>query len=187
MRHQKHQRPRHNESTGNQANGNQVSQRQFDDAIEDQDEIIDEEAEEDLGPSTTPLPDVLELSLSRSLMRRLFDSAREEGVSLEDFASELIAEGVVLRAWEIVEKKATMRGGANQGNFQRQNNLNQQNQQGGHNNSGNGHQRGFSAGNKMAQKKLQRQARQHASSMDLMADKAAFLEYVRNQEKKRSR
>jgi hypothetical protein len=186
MRHQKHPRPRHNDSTGNQANGNQVSNRQFDDSGEDQDEIFEEEAEEDLGPSITPLPDVLELALSRSLMRRLFDSAREEGVSLEDFASELISEGVVLRAWEIVEKKATMRGGANQGNFQRQNNLNQQNQQGGHSNS-NGHQRGFNGGNKMAQKKLQRQARQHASSMDLMADKAAFLEYVRNQEKKRSR
>ncbi|MCX6116417.1 MAG: hypothetical protein NT027_02660 [Proteobacteria bacterium] len=129
------------------------------------------------------------LSMGQSLLRKLTEYAREEGVSREELAAELVSEGLVLRAWEIVERKATLRGNA--GNSQSQNfgrNGNNQGQNQGNNAAGHAqsHQQKYQqGGNKMAQRKLQRQARQHANSMDLMSDKAAFLEYVRNQEKKR--
>lgn len=139
------------------------------------------------------LPVPLTLKLSRSLVRKLTDNAREEGVTMEELAAELVAEGVVLRAWEIVEKKAAMRGGnsapRDQGGFNNRqgNSLSGNQSQGNHGSNHNPHapRQQFQGGNKMAQKKLQRQARQHANAMDLMSDKAAFLEYVRNQEKKR--
>jgi hypothetical protein len=144
----------------------------------------DAELDDDFGGQRELLPQQLVLNLSRALLRRLSDSAREEGVTMEDLASELISEGVVLRAWEIVEKKATMRGGPN-AQPQGQSNFNRGNSNAQPNNNNHNHQRNFGPGNKMAQKKLQRQTRQHANAMDLMADKAAFIEYVRNQEKKR--
>jgi len=148
----------------------------------------DEDSEDEFNlqydTRSEPTPAFLTVKMTRALIRRLTDSAREEGVSPEELAAELISEGVVLRAWEIVEKKATMRGGSQQGqNFNRPNSNNNGNVAQNQNNHN--HQRPFQGGNKMAQKKLQRQARQHANAMDLMADKAAFLEYVRNQEKKR--
>lgn len=157
------------------------------------DEMDDEGEDEDDSPGQRDhLHAPLTLHLSRALVRKLRDNSREEGVSMEELAAELITEGVVLRAWEIVERKATMRGGnasqGNQGgnanNFNRGNNGN--GNHGNHQHNNHSHQqKHFTPGNKMAQKKLQRQARQHANAMDLMADKAAFLEYVRNQEKKR--
>lgn len=161
-------------------------------ATNSENEVYEDE-EEYAANQIDPISHPITLRLSRSLIRKLTDNAREEGVTIEELASELVAEGVVLRAWEIVEKKATMRGGntnqGNQGNFNRGGNNTAGNQSiGNHGNTPNhgGHQRPFQqGGNKMAQKKLQRQARQHANAMDLMADKAAFLEYVRNQEKKR--
>lgn len=154
---------------------------------------LDEDDDEDAPGQRDHLHQSLTLHLSRALARKLRDNSREEGVTMEELAAELVAEGVVLRAWEIVERKATMRGGnANQGN-QGNNNFNRGNNgSGNHANHGNNAHsnqssppKHFTPGNKMAQKKLQRQARQHANAMDLMQDKAAFLEYVRNQEKKR--
>lgn len=152
-------------------------------------EMQDDEANEGLDETPEPLPETLTIRVSKILHRKLRDNAREEGVTIDELISELLAEGVVLRAWEIVERKHTMRGG-NQGNFNR----NQQNgnvngnvasgntQQGNQQHRNQFQQQG---GNRQAQKKLQRQARQHANAMDLLQDKAAFLEYVRNQEKKR--
>ena len=152
----------------------------------DLDDDQDEQGQNDL--ILTPMT----LNLSRSLVRKLADTAREEGVSPQELAAELVAEGVVVRAWEIVEKKAAMRGGnAGQGNSSpnRPGNSGNGNVQSGNNHNNhsnhNNHQRQFPPGNKMAQKKLQRQTRQHANAMDLMSDKAAFIEYVRSQEKKR--
>jgi hypothetical protein len=116
----------------------------------------------------------------------LHDNAREEGVSIDELISELLAEGVVLRAFEIVERKHTMRGGSQQHRNPQNGNVNGNV---GHGNTQQGSQQQRSqfqqGGNRQAQKKLQRQARQHANAMDLLQDKAAFLEYVRNQEKKR--
>ena len=153
---------------------------------------MEEEDDEDAPGQRDHLHQSLTLHLSRALARKLRDNSREEGVTMEELAAELVAEGVVLRAWEIVERKATMRGGnANQGN-QNNNNFNRGNNGNGNNGNGNNAHsnqssppKHFTPGNKMAQKKLQRQARQHANAMDLMQDKAAFIEYVRNQEKKR--
>ena len=165
--------------------GNYVvdSNQTFEEATQEQ---LDQEV---LDEAPMALPDNLAIRISKALHRKLFDFAREESVSIDELISELLAEGVVLRAWEIVERKHTMRGGNNQGNFNR-------NPQGGnvngnvsHGNTEAGNQQSRiqfqQGGNRQAQKKLQRQARQHANSMDLLQDKAAFLEYVRNQEKKR--
>ena len=150
-------------------------------ALQDDDEL------EVLDSAPDPLPENLTIRISKALHRKLRDNAREESVSIDELISELLAEGVVLRAFEIVERKHTMRGG------------NQQSHRGSSNGNANGnvahgntqqgnqqHRSQFQqGGNRQAQKKLQRQARQHANAMDLLQDKAAFLEYVRNQEKKR--
>jgi|688.fasta_scaffold146791_2 predicted HicB family RNase H-like nuclease len=146
----------------------------------------DEELE-GLEGAPEPLPENLTIRISKALHRKLRDYAREEGVSIDELISELLAEGVVLRAFEIVERKQTMRGGNNQPHRNQQNgnvngNVAHGNTQQGNQQHRNQFQQG---GNRQAQKKLQRQARQHANAMDLLQDKAAFLEYVRNQEKKR--
>jgi hypothetical protein len=146
----------------------------------------------ELVDAPEPLPENLTIRISKALHRKLRDNAREEGVTIDEMISELLAEGVVLRAFEIVERKHTMRGG----NQQQHRNLQNSNVNGNvsgnvapHGNTQQGshqHRNQFQqGGNRQAQKKLQRQARQHANAMDLLQDKAAFLEYVRNQEKKR--
>jgi predicted DNA binding CopG/RHH family protein len=147
---------------------------------------VDEELDV-LDAAADALPDNLTIRISKALHRKLRDNAREEGVSIDELISELLAEGVVLRAFEIVERKHTMRGGNQQQHRNSQNgnvngNVNHGNSQQGNQQHRNQFQHG---GNRQAQKKLQRQARQHANAMDLLQDKAAFLEYVRNQEKKR--
>jgi len=141
----------------------------------------------DAADAPEPLPENLTIRISKALHRKLRDNAREEGVSIDELISELLAEGVVLRAFEIVERKHTMRGGNHQPHRNQQNgnvhgNVAHGNSQQGNQQHRNQFQQG---GNRQAQKKLQRQARQHANAMDLLQDKAAFLEYVRNQEKKR--
>ncbi len=147
----------------------------------------DEAEFDELEGSADPLPEQLAIRISKALHRKLRDHAREEGVSIDELISELLAEGVVLRAFEIVERKHTMRGGSHQQHRNPQNgnvngNVSHGNTQQGNQQHRNQFQQG---GNRQAQKKLQRQARQHANAMDLLQDKAAFLEYVRNQEKKR--
>ncbi len=111
----------------------------------------------------------LQIKVSAALLRKLTMQAQDEGVSLDEFIGELLAESVVLRAWEIVERKAQMRGG-NTANPQ-----NRGNHQGGGNRHGGGGNKG--GGNN-------RNNRNHQRYHTLMEDKAAFLEYVRNQERK---
>ena len=179
---------RDNDNRGNRADTKSM-EREID-VTDDEMESAESEGSQD---SSEPLVQTLSLSLSKSLVRKLRDYAREEGVPMEDLAMELIAEGVVLRAWEIVERKHAMRGGnqsqGNQGNFNRSHNNGNSGGNAPHGNTAHGHsqqQRQFQGGgNKQAQRKLARQARQHANSMDLLQDKAAFLEYVRSQEQKR--
>jgi hypothetical protein len=150
--------------------------------------IVEEEDDQlSLVDAPEPLPENLTIRISKALHRKLRDNAREEGVTIDEMISELLAEGVVLRAFEIVERKHTMRGG----NHQQHRNPQHGNVNGNvaHGNTQQGNQQHRNqfpqGGNRQAQKKLQRQARQHANAMDLLQDKAAFLEYVRNQEKKR--
>ncbi len=137
----------------------------------------------------------LSFQVSKTLKKRLEQSAREEGVSVDDLASELLAEGLVLRAWEIVERKSTMRSGGSpqqqQHQQQRQGNVRQGHSnnkpssgyQGGGNNSKYGGGSGGGSGGGGGGRMNKRHAA-HATSLNVMEDKAAFLEYVRNQERK---
>lgn len=117
----------------------------------------------------------LQLTLSKALMVKLKRQAKSEGVSMEALATELISEGAVLRAWEIVERKGHLRdASSNQsgnshgggGNNQRRGGGNNRQNKGGNGNGG-GNNRNMN--------------RQRYNS--IMDDKANFLEYVRNQEK----
>lgn len=144
----------------------------------------------------------LTINVSNSLKKKITAKAQSEGVSIDELVSELIAEGLVLRAWEIMERKTAMRGSSlassysnssnrsqnrhgyrnsNQGNFNsrgRNNHGNQQqsqykNQAGGGNSSNfNGNQN--SQGNSWAPRN---------NYKNIMEDSANFLEYVRNQER----
>jgi hypothetical protein len=146
----------------------------------------DVESESMVGTSS------INLLVSKTLKKRLEQSAREEGVSVDDLASELLAEGLVLRAWEIVERKSAMRSGGSpqqqQQQQQRQGNVRQGHSnkpsgyQGGGNNAGR-HGGGGGGGGGGAGRMNKRHAA-HATSLNVMEDKAAFLEYVRNQERK---
>ena len=115
----------------------------------------------------------LTLKLSATLIRKLTEKAQVEGVSVQDFASELLAEGLVLRAWEIMEKKGAMRaqGPSPQGGagFRSNNKPGYRS---------NGHQHGKRS-DSGGQKGVSRQ-----SYKNIMEDSANFLEYVRSQEKK---
>lgn len=136
---------------------------------------------------------VISVPLSQSLARKLKIKAQQEGVSVEDFVSELLAEGLVLRAWEIMERKNTMRSGqANNANFYpnaRSNNNNNRNFRnsgnpnfnrtrplGGNGSSLSGQQGGHSNNHRRA-----------AAYNNILEDSANFIEYVRSQEKKQQR
>lgn len=110
-------------------------------------------------------PNTITVKLSHSLIKKITRQAEEEGISVNDFASELLSEGVVLRAWEILERKNQMRGpsGPSQGGHGRS----QQNRGSG------GRQKGHRGG------------MSHGRYQAIMDDKATFLEYVRNQERSR--
>ncbi len=132
-------------------------------------------------PEASPENTSLSLQVSKALRKRLEHSAREEGISVEDLASELLAEGLVLRAWEIVERKSAMRGGGNpQQQQQRQGNNRQGHHGGGNNKQGHGGGNNKHGGGG----RMNKRHAAHATSLNLMEDKAAFLEYVRNQERK---
>lgn len=108
------------------------------------------------------------VELSQSLRRKIAQQAAQEGISINDFIAELLAEGVVLRAWEIVERKNQMRG-SHSGS---------QASHGGR--SGNHNSRNHNRHNKNS-----RGGMSHGRYQSIMDDKATFLEYVRNQERSR--
>ena len=125
-------------------------------------------------PAAAPL----QISLSESLQKKLARQASEEGISTEEFISELLAESVVLRAWEIVERKNQMRGPSgnsnHSGNSRSSGNSNHNNQSN-HNNRNNNNRGQNKHRGGMSQGRYQ----------SIMDDKATFLEYVRNQERTR--
>ena len=155
------------------------------------DAMADEAAAMLLNKPEAPRGMPLSVKLSHQLHSKLLRMARDEGVDLEGLVQELLAEGVTLRAWEIIERKSAMRGPAQAANQPspggsrpfNNNNYNQQRPPSGSNNRGssgnhamNGHRgQGGRSG----------EARPPASSNAWMEDKAAFLDYVRNQEKRR--
>lgn len=132
--------------------------------------------------------DGLRVRLSESLVKKLKEQAADEGISLEEFISELLAESVVLRAWEIVERKNAMKGPSGQGQGPagggRNNNYNNQNQgnKGNNQRGGGGGGSGSGGGN---QGNKGHRGMSHVRYQSIMDDKATFLEYVRSQEKTR--
>lgn len=126
--------------------------------------------------------DGLRVRLSESLVKKLKEQAADEGISLEEFIAELLAESVVLRAWEIVERKNAMKGHSGQGqgsmgggqnrNYNQNQGNKGNNQRGGGGNQGGGGNKGH-------------RGMSHVRYQSIMDDKATFLEYVRNQEKAR--
>ena len=121
------------------------------------------------------------LNLSSQLLNKLKYLARDEGISVEALIQEFLAESVVLRAWEIIERKSAMRGG-NQGNQAPQGN----NRFGGGGNNNNNRHRGSNNNNRNNNNNNQRRGGPAGGGGgNWMEDKAAFLEYVRNQEKRR--
>jgi predicted DNA binding CopG/RHH family protein len=128
--------------------------------------------------------DGLKVRLSESLVKKLKDQASDEGISLEEFVAELLAESVVLRAWEIVERKNAMKGHSGQGQGPMggggRNNYNQ-----GQGNKGNPNQRGGQGQGGGNQGNKGHRGMSHVRYQSIMDDKAMFLEYVRNQEKTR--
>ncbi len=108
----------------------------------------------------------LRLNLSKKLIKKLKNQAEEEGITLEEFVSELLSESVVLRAWEIVERKNQMRSMPSQNMGNRSGNV------------------GNSGGARNNNRK-NRGGMSHGRYQSIMDDKATFLEYVRNQERTR--
>lgn len=100
-------------------------------------------------------PNHVLIKLSKQLKSRLKQTADSEGVAVDDLVEELLAESIVLRAWEIMQQKGAMRGeSGNSSGFggnrvqgggsnyrpqqnQRSNNQRSNNQRGGRHNSQN--------------------------------------------------
>lgn len=116
----------------------------------------------------------ISIQVTKKLRKKLVEQAHEEGVSLEEYISEILAESVTLRAWEILERNAGMRSNQNRQNAQNPGNSNQQS--GGGNRGNRGNQRGNKGGG--------RRGMSHSRYQNIMDDQAAFREYVRNQERK---
>ena len=115
----------------------------------------------------------LHLKVSKTLKDKLIQKAKSEGVSLEDFAGELLAEGLVLRAWEIMERKSAMSSGSGNGNSHNNNKNHNNNNKNRYNNRhkrNNNNNRRFNNNNN---------GNFNGNTMD---DKANFMEYLRNQE-----
>jgi len=139
-------------------------------------------AEEVLEPQPTPPPAPVSnhqefpVRISSTLAKKVKLQAEEEGITAAEYLSELITEGVVLRAWEIVERRSHLRDqNSNSANQQRQHNNNNNNNRGGNNrrnDRNSGGRRGSMSNNKY---------------QNIMDDKATFLEYVRNQERQQGR
>lgn len=125
----------------------------------------------------------IEVNLSSSLKKKLKEKAEEEGVDLNDLISELLAEGVALRAWEIIERKNAMRHQNTQ--YSSSNYRNSRWQSG---NRPRGQHTGGSKSNNFSYgyKGTQNNHKNNTSGKynNIMEDNANFLEYVRNQEKK---
>jgi hypothetical protein len=115
------------------------------------------------------------LSLSDTLFRKLSQKATEEGVTMEELARELLAEGLVLRAFEIAERKQAMKGqhsglpGGQGGGGQRQPPRHQG--------------RNAAAGNPQGRRPGTNNRRSN-NYRQILEDSATFLEYVRSQEKR---
>jgi hypothetical protein len=121
-------------------------------------------------PAPAPAESVLTLRVSASLLRQLEAKAQDEGVALVVLATELLAEGLVLRAWKTLEHQAARRPG--HGNTRP------------HTAPG---ARGAYQGGRGPNSRRDRGNRHpdQRRGGNIMDDQATFLEYVRTQERKR--
>jgi hypothetical protein len=122
------------------------------------------------NPASVVAETTLTLRVSTSLLRQLEAKAQDEGVSLSVLATEFLAEGLVLRAWEILQRQAARRGGPGM--------MRPHAAPGAHGThpGGRGHNHRRDHGNR-------RQPQRRGGNV--MDDQATFLEYVRTQERKR--
>jgi len=142
--------------------------------MDQEDEVVTHQPE-------APESNTMTLTVTGALARKLRLMAQDEGMTQEELVRELLAEGVTLRAWEIIEGKGAMRG-IHPGQQQTQGGPSQgqrphhRPQGGGHNR--NNHQRrgggGFQGNGNRAPR--------GQGGGNWMEDRASFLEYVRNQE-----
>ena len=125
-------------------------------------------------------PEFLNLQISKTLWLTLKKKASEEGISPEDLAREFISEGLVLRAWEIMTRSKHISKPA-QNNYKNNNNNQNRNRNGNRNQNYN-QQRG-NGNNRRNGNTMNPRSQQDIHS--LLDDKAGFMEYVRNQERKK--
>ena len=177
------------------ATGVNVSHDDHDDHDDQLDDPMDELVQ---GLPQVPRDLPLTVKISRQLHSKLARSAQDEGVSLEALVQELLAEGATLRAWEIIERKHAMRGSANtQAPAPMGGNRNFNGNYGnGNSRHAGGNRAGGNSGNVGNGGNSSRHSPGHNNNRGpssgrvptnnaWMEDKAAFLEYVRNQEKRR--
>jgi hypothetical protein len=145
-------------------------------AAEEVEAVIEEVTIQAPAPVPSVAHNAFYLKLSDSLARKIREQAEEEGLSPDELAAELLTEGVVVRAWEIVERRITMRQGV--GNKPQHANGN------GNNNSSNNN--GNMGGQRNGGGRRHNNRRGGMSNnryQNIMEDRASFLEYVRNQER----
>ncbi len=117
----------------------------------------------------------LKIPLSQSLLTRFKAMAEDEGIGMMELGVELIAEGLTKRAWD-TQGQNRPQPGSSQGQQQQQRSHqppNKFNNNRPNNNPNNNNNRN------------QNNANRAQRNSNIMQDKAAFLEYVRNQEKRR--
>lgn len=152
-----------------------------------QPEVSDQDStQKSKGETSSQKEPVFQIRLSRALHKKLLSKAQMEGVSPQDLARELLSEGLVLRAWEIVERKNTMRSSSQGNNFsQNSNNGRNQGKTGYRNNHSQGSSNGY---NRNRQNNYSNNSssnhNRRGNFNHILEDSANFMEYVRNQEKK---
>ena len=160
------------------------SQKNMSSQIRTQSDIFD--VEDDFSPEQNIDGQEFVIRISKSLHRKINSQAQDEGLTLQEFAAELLTEGVVVRAWEIVERKNQMRG---LGNTQPSNRSSGANSSNSHNNSNsNSNSNGAGQYGRNPNNRKQQHHRggmSHTRYQSIMDDKATFLEYVRQQERNR--
>src|SRR5688572_19296306 len=96
------------ESNETELSSEEGSMESLSNATED---VVEESYEEQQPRGPAPAPVALTIKVSAALQRKLQHHAQDEGITIDEYISELLAEGVTLRAFEIVERKFQMRGG----------------------------------------------------------------------------
>ncbi len=126
----------------------------------------------------------LVVKLSDALMKKLQSTALKENISVDTLVSELLGEGLVIRAWELIPKRSFM-GESSQdyhGSYSSQNSQGRAKppyNRGGHPNSVNKGPK-FSNGQGFSPNKDNKKR----NYKDIMSNNANFIEYVRSQEKR---